>query len=222
MRRIELTAKKGGLGQKKLNELQSAKYARLDAEERKHSTGVFGKDYEPNVRHLLAKCGLTKNDFHCRENGSNTHYIEDGVIWIDGVRLRYEIKTGDGIIGSFEATETPIFDEDLIFPGIDLVIYTCEPRKMESEADIKNRSLVLTRSEFIQFISTEGPKNKQCAKTATKFGINDHYYRDMNNEQGTKYRDCIILQPSYRKARESACKSERWMKLGEFIEKYGR
>lgn len=221
MNRIELTAKKHGLGQQTLNDLQNKKYARLEAEEAKRSTGVYAKDFEPNVRHLLTKHGLTRNDFHCRTNGSNTHYIEDGVIFVNGQRLRYEVKTGDGIIGYIEPSEDPEWNEDDILPGVDLVIYACEVKEMTCEDDILDNTIVLMRNGFLTFIATEGPKNKKTVRTATKFGTNDKFWREQN-KKGGHWRDCIVLQPTYRRARQIACLSGEYTSLRTFLEENDR
>ena len=236
MRQIHLTAKQKGLPQEKLDALQSDKYARLDAEELKGSTGVYAKDYEPNVRHQLAKHGLTERDFHARTNGSNSHYVEDGVIFINGVRLRYEVKTGDGIVGYIKPTRNPEFDENDILPGIDLVIYACEVKEMQDEDDILDNSVVLTRSEFLTFLAVNGPKRSRTVATATKFGTNDKFWRDKNraynefvkNHPYTElpflppWKDCIVLQPTYRDARQKACLSGDYTSLRTFLEENGR
>lgn len=218
---VKLTAKKKGLNQEKLDQLQMEKTERLEREERKGSTGVHGKGYEPNVRHLLTVHGLSENDFHARTNGSNTHIVEDGVLMINGRRIKYEVKSGDGIVGYIEPTEQPVFDENDIFPGIELIMYTAEPKKLDSEDMILDRTLVLTREQFLAFIACEGPKRAQSVRTAVKFGTNDHTLREINT-CGGNWKDCITLQPTYRAARAAACKGHQYKTLRDFLQELGR
>ena len=222
MNYIHLTAKKKGLNQAQLNVLSREMYERILRESLKGSTGYLGKYYEPIVRHLLTAHGLTARDFHARENGSNQHIVEDGVLVIDGQRIKYEVKSGDGIIGWLEPSEDPAWSEDDILPDVDLIVYTCEVKNLTCEDDILDNSVVLTRSEFLQFISTEGPKRSQTVRTATKTATNDQHLRELNSKFNGKWRDCIIMQSAYRKARQAACESGNYLSLRSFLQEKGR
>lgn len=222
MNYIRMTAKKRGINQEQLDVLSTAMYERIVRESLKGSTGYLGKYYEPIVRHLLTAHGLTARDFHARENGSNQHDIEDGVLFLNGKRIKYEVKTGDGIIGWIAPTEEPAWSEDDILPGIDFVIYTCEVKQLTCEDDVLDNSVVLTRTEFLQFISTEGPKRSQTVRTATKAATNDQHLRELNDKFNEKWRDCIIMQSAYRKARQAACESGNYCSLRSFLQENGR
>ena len=212
---IELNAKRRGLKQEALDDELNAMWDGLHSEEALGSTGWFNKGYEPSVRHLMASHGLVEGDAHARRNGTNS-YIDDGVIFINGQRFRYEVKSGDGIVAQFPMTETPVFDEDMILPGADLVVYTCEVKELRDEDDVLDNSIVLTRAEFLEFIATEGPKRNKTVKSAVKFGMNSPMARR------TKMKDCICLQPTYRKARQDACLSGNYLSLRSFLQDIGR
>lgn len=233
MKYIELTRKRRGLAQEALDTQNSALYARLRQEatlteeamaagKTKGSTGSNGKYAEPIVRHLLTAHGLTADDMHARTNGSNTHVVEDGVLYIQGARVKYDVKTGDGIVGYIEPTAHPTWTEDDILPELDLVIYACEVESFASEDDVLDGFIVLTRAEFLEFISVNGPKRKQNPITATKAATNGKDLRYYNKHAEEKLRDCITLQPAYRAARAAACESGMYLSLRSFLQDIGR
>lgn len=226
---FELKAKRKGISQDKLNQAQEAAFDRLDKQDTKGlqehgraSTGRYGKMYEPAVRHQLSARGLESYDYKARPNDGRY----DGKLFYNGHYLKYEIKTGDGIVGDMMPTDQPSWTEDDILPKADIVIYCAEPSLLEDEDDLLDNSVALYRAEFLEFIAVNGPKRSQSVRTATKAGTNDAYWRAVNcdrKKNGEKpVRDCICLQSAYRAARWNACISGEYRSLRTLLEELGR
>lgn len=166
--------------QTKLNDLMVKAYEKYA----NAGTGSDGDHFEIAVGQLASACGI------------KTEYIKapgrvDLIVYLvgaDGKKHRYciEIKSGSGIVAQLKPRlglrNISEFTEDVILPGVDLVIYAAKPGKFGTLDDLLDSTVVLTRREFIDMVSSAGGKRKSGFETCFSVQCNNETLVKKNAE----------------------------------------
>lgn len=159
--------------QTKLDELMAKAYAKYA-----HAgTGSDGDQFEIAVAQVASACGVKTEFVKASGKVDLLVYLpgEDGQKHL----IRIEIKSGSGIVAQLTPRlglrSIDEFDESVILPKADMVIYAAKPGEFETLDDLLDNSVVMDRSEFITMVSNAGGKRKsgfttcfsvQCNNTA--------------------------------------------------------
>lgn len=231
IRSFEFVAK-AHQSQSKLEELMAKAYARYW----NAGTGSSGDQFEIAVAQLASACGI-KTEFVKAAGKVDLLVYLPGA---DGKKhlIRIEIKSGSGIVATLPAElgtrSIADFDESWILPGADLVIYAAKPAEFGTLDDLLDSTVVLTRSEFIEMVSSAGGKRKSGFETCFSVQCNSTALVKKNaalpgreivdKKTGEKkitkrgcprWTDCIVMQTSYLDARAEAV--ELGLATGEMI-----
>lgn len=183
-------------------------------------TGVSGARFELTVKHLASAKGLRTDTI--AETGKT-----DVIVYVDGKRIRLEVKTGCGIVAQLKPTLGDVIDnysEADLLPNVDLIVFAPRASEFEDIDELLDETLVLDVPSWAEFMIENSGKRKHSFGTAFKLSVNNNKLRDLNDaiparpmldkkgnpvleEDGTpkmtkrgipRWTDCITMQEAYR------------------------
>lgn len=199
-------------------------------------TGSEGYQFEKAVEQLVSASGVKTEKIAAPGKVDRIVYLPGA----DGKKHRYnmEIKSGSGIVANLPAEKglrsIADFTEDVILPGVDLVVYAAKPGEFECLDDLLDNSAVLSREAFIAMVSTNCGKRKSGFESGFSVQCNNSALVEKNRalpgreiidkKTGEKkitkrgcerWTDCIVMQTSYLEARAEGV--ELGLATGEYI-----